>query len=93
MKGLNIQPMQSATDTDIRMILDIRNQEQVRNQMYNPSIINIETHLQWWRRKSHESPGEFGFIVKSETFAVGFFVFGLIHFLMLAIGQCLRIPN
>ena len=75
MNIFQIYPMQLATDADIRMILDIRNQEQVRNQMYNPSIITIDTHLEWWSRKSHDSPGEFGYIVRSGDLAVGFFRF------------------
>ena len=69
-----ILPMHKASVDDIKAILNIRNQEYVRKQMFDTSIISFENHMQWWSLKS-SSLDEFGFIVKISDVPVGFYRF------------------
>ena len=46
-----ILPMHKASVDDIKAILNIRNQEYVRKQMFDTSIISFENHMQWWSLK------------------------------------------
>ena len=45
--NLNFQNILTCSEADVRVILEIRNEERIRNNMFNNKIISLEEHLLW----------------------------------------------
>ena len=69
-------PIQLCNEDDMLKLLEIRNLDLIRSQMFNNSIIDRATHFAWWNRKSlADKLIEQVFIVKRKGIAIGMFRF------------------
>ena len=73
---LEIIPIKNTEDSDMLRILEIRNLDEVRKQMINQELINIEDHKKWWlSKKQKDSSEEEIFILRKDKQTIGMFRF------------------
>jgi UDP-4-amino-4,6-dideoxy-N-acetyl-beta-L-altrosamine N-acetyltransferase len=68
--NLNFQNILTCSDADVRVILEIRNEEKIRNNMFNSKIISLEEHL-LWKKNFLESNTDRFYCIKYKNIIVG----------------------
>lgn len=82
MNNLKEAELKDIKETDLQQILDWRNQEPIRNVMYNSNIISMKEHVQWFER-----------LQKSETSISKIFYYNQVPYGVLNVNQIDRINN
>jgi hypothetical protein len=68
--NLNFQNILNCSEVDARVILEIRNEERIRNNMFNNKIISLEEHLLWKKIFLESSTDRF-YCIKYKNVIVG----------------------
>ena len=68
--NLNFQNILTCSEADVRVILEIRNEERIRNNMFNNKIISLEEHLLWKKNLLETNTDRF-YCIKYKKIIVG----------------------
>ena len=68
--NLYFQNILTCSETDVRVILEIRNEERIRNNMFNKKIISLDEHLLWKKNFLQSNTDRF-YCIKYKNIIVG----------------------